>query len=88
MSHHTTSPAETLAKAGTHYNPERIANLEATIAEKIKHGQVLAARLFDTHRQRLVGRYIPNQASEIRRQLDLLQDELDLYLSDLHRRRI
>lgn len=87
MSHRTTSPAVALAKAGT-YNPEAIHDLEATIAAKIKHGQDLAAQLFDTHRQRLGGRYIPNQAAQIRRQLDLLQDELDLDLSDLHRRRI
>lgn len=72
----------------TYHDPEQISDLEAAIAAKIKHGQDLAALLFDTHRQRLGGRYIPNQAAQIRRQLEQLQDQIEIELAILDRRRI
>jgi len=87
MSHHTTSPAVALAKAGT-YDPEKVANLEATIADKIKQGEELAQQLFDTHRLRLGGRPTATTAESIRRQLELLQDDLAIELAILDRRRI
>ena len=77
-----------IERQSRYYDPEAITDLETTIEAKIKHGQDLAAALFDTHRQRLGGRYIPLQASEIRRKLDLLEEEIERYLSDLDRRRI
>lgn len=77
-----------IERQSRYYSPEEVEDLEATIAAKIKLGQDLAARFFDTHRQRLGGRYIPNQAAQIRRQLDLLQDEIELELAILDHRRI
>lgn len=77
-----------IERQSRYYDPEAITDFETTIAAKIKHGQDLAQRLFDTHRQGLGGRYIPLQASEIRRQLEQLQDEIELELAILDHRRI
>lgn len=75
--------------ATTHiYNPETIANLEAAIQKKIERGQTLATQLFYTHLQRLGGRPAAMPAWHIRRQLEALQDELELDLAELDRRRI
>ncbi len=87
MSHHTTSPAEALPKAG-YYDPQIIEDLEATIAAKIQQGQQLYAALADTHRQRLAGRAPQPPAWVLRQQIQNLQEDIELDLSDLDRRRI
>lgn len=77
-----------IERQSRYYDPEIITDIESLIAAKIKHGQDLAARLFDTYRQRLGGHYIPLQASEIRRQLEQIQDDIELELAILDRRSI
>jgi len=87
MSHHTTSPAVALAKAGT-YDPEKVANLEATIEAKILEHEKICAQHSDALRQRRAGRRPTPPAWFLWRKLDRLEEELELLLSDLDRRRI
>lgn len=71
-----------------HPDPETVHNLEARVEHDIARGRIIAAQLFDTHRRRLSGLPTNPPAWVLRRQLERLQEQLDLDLADLDRRRI
>lgn len=82
--HHDTIEAATRYP----YQPETIANLEGRIEHDIARGRTIAAKLFDTHRRRLSGLPTNPPAWVLRRQLERIQDQLDLAISERDRRRI
>lgn len=71
-----------------HPDPETVANLESRIEHDIIRGRMIAAQLFDTHRHRLSGLPTDPPAWKLRQQLERLQEQLELDLADLQRRRI
>jgi len=71
-----------------HPDPETVANLEARIEHDIARGRIIFAKLFDTHRRRLSGLPTNPPAWVLRRQLERIQEQLELDLADLDRRRI